>query len=345
MNEDSTEGRAVTSRDVARVAGVSQATVSRTMADGSVSPGTRARVLAAMDELGYVPHAAATAMKTRRTNTIGVVVADIANPFYQEVLDELTKDISSRALRVVVWNTGDGSQSDALTAIREKAVDGVIFTTATQESEELRTAVERNSPLVLINRSVPGVECDEVVSENRRGAASVADFLVRHHREAAAFIGGAPNASTSVERRDGFLGRMRELGHPLPDELIRSGDYSHEVSREIAEELLGRPTPPTAIFCANDYMAFGALDAVRARGLNPLEAPWIIGFDDVAMASWASFDLTTVRQPSRQMARKGVELLLARISDPGSAVTTHVFPCRLIERGSTPSMRPPATGS
>jgi len=305
------------------------------MADGRVSADTRARVLAAMAALGYVPHAAATTMKTRRTNTIGVVVADIANPFYQEILDELSRDISSKGLRVVVWNTGEGSQSDALAAIRERAVDGVIFTTATEESAELHAAIERESPVVLINRSVPGIECDEVVSENRVGAASVADFLIERHRVAVAFIGGASNASTSVERRDGFLGRMRELGHPLPDELIYNARYSHEISREITAALLDRPTPPTAIFCANDYMAFGALDAVRASGLSQLEAPWVIGFDDVAMASWASFDLTTVRQPSKDMARKGVQLLLNRIADPAAPVTTHVFGCRLIERGST----------
>ncbi|HEX3680671.1 MAG TPA: LacI family DNA-binding transcriptional regulator [Galbitalea sp.] len=327
----------VTSRDVARLAGVSQATVSRTMADRSVSADTRDRVRRAMDELGYVPHAGATAMKTRRTNTIGVVVADIVNPFYQEILDELTIEISRRGLRVVVWNTGEGSQRDALIAIREKAIDGVIFTTATEESAELQIAVERDSPVVLINRSVAGVECDEVVSENRTGAASVADYLIENHRSNAAFIGGAANASTSAERRDGFLGRMRELGHPLADDTIFDAGYSHEISRELTANLLARPTPPAAIFCANDYMAFGALDAMRASGLNSRDAPWVIGFDDVAMASWTSFDLTTVQQPTREMARAGVQLLLERISDPSAPPTKRVFPCRLIERGSTAS--------
>jgi LacI family transcriptional regulator len=335
IDMNSADKNPVTSRDVARLAGVSQATVSRTMADGSVSPATRARVRRAMDELGYVPHAGATAMKTRRTDTIGVVVADIANPFYQEILDELTNEISRHGLRVVVWNTGEGSQRDALIAIREKATDGVIFTTATEESAELRIAVERKSPLVLINRSVAGVECDQVVSENHAGAASVADFLVERHRSDSAFIGGPVNASTSIERRDGFLSRMAELGHPLADDAIFDARYSHEISRRITEELLARATPPEAIFCANDYMAFGALDAVRGSGMDPAGAPWVIGFDDVAMAAWTSFDLTTVRQPSREMARAGVRLLLQRISDPSSPATRCVFACQLIERGST----------
>lgn len=329
----------VTSRDVARLAGVSQATVSRVMADGNVvTEATRRKVLAAMDQLGYVPHAGATAMKTRRTNTIGVVVADLANPFYQETLDELTTQISRAGYRVVVWNTGHGTQNDALIAIREKAVDGVAFTTATEESHELRAAVERKSPLVLINRTVSGIECDQVISANEVGAASVADFFVEHGRFDVAFIGGSSNASTSRERREGFLTRMAELGHAVPAELVLSGDYSHEVSRDITLSLLSRPVAPKAIFCANDYMAFGALDAIRALGLTVAQAPWVIGFDDVAMASWSSFDLTTVRQPSREMARAGVELLLARINEPLAPVTKKVLPCRLIVRGSTRSV-------
>lgn len=288
-----------------------------------------------MDELGYVPHAGATAMKTRRTNTIGVVVADLANPFYQEILDELTTEISQAGYRVVVWNTGHGTRSDALIAIREKAVDGVAFTTATEESAELKAAVERKSPLVLINRTVAGIECDQVISENEAGAASVADFVVSHGCARAAFIGGSANASTSRERRSGFVNRMSELGRPVAEALLFSGGYSHEVSRTITLSLLASAETPDVIFCANDYMAFGVLDAIRAAGLSAAEAPWVIGFDDVAMAAWSSFDLTTVRQPSREMARLGTELLIARINDPLTPITKKVFPCDLVVRGST----------
>lgn len=326
----------VTSRDVARMAGVSQATVSRSMSHSSnVAPATRERVLAAMDSLGYVPHAGATAMRTRRTNTIGVVVADLANPFYPEVLDELTRNIAGAGFRVVIWNTGGGSQDDALTAIRERAIDGVAFTTATEESAELRAAVERNSPIVLINRSVSGVDCDQVTSSNRIGGAAVADYLVGSGKMNVAFIGGATNASTSRERSEGFLGRMVELGHPVPEELRFNGEYSYRLSAQITDGLLDRISRPEAIFCANDYMAFGALDSLRANGRSAPTDCWVIGYDDVDMAAWSSFDLTTIRQPSREMARTGAKLLLARIESPDRP-TEHVeFPCHLIVRGST----------
>ncbi|GAA3676477.1 LacI family DNA-binding transcriptional regulator [Arthrobacter ginkgonis] len=332
----------VTSRDVARLAGVSQATVSRVMsAPAKLSPATAAKVHAAMEELGYVPHAGAQAMKTRRTRTIGVVVADLTNPFYPEILDELTQELDAAGYRVVLWNAGGGSHQDALTAIREHAVDGVIFTTATEESVELQAAVEKGSPIVLINRVVDRFECDQVTSSNRAGGALVADYLLSHNKTRVAFIGGRQNASTSRDRAAGFLERMREAGHPVPEELSLHGTFSHDVSAGFMERLLSLPERPQAVFCANDYMAFGALDALRRHGLSAPRDCWIVGYDDVEMAAWDSFSLTTVRQPSREMARAGAKLLLERIESPGQPPQRREFPCELIVRGST---TPPPRG-
>ncbi|NKX55537.1 LacI family DNA-binding transcriptional regulator [Arthrobacter mobilis] len=325
----------VTSRDVARLAGVSQATVSRALSSSSkLSPATKAKVRAAMEELGYVPHAGAQAMKTQRSNTIGVVVADLTNPFYSEVLDELSRELDKAGLRVVIWNTGGSSHTDALKAIGEHAVDGVIFTTATEESLELRAAIEKAKPIVLINRSIEGLDCDRVMSDNVGGGAAVAEYLVRHRRTRVAFIGGTENASTSRERGRGFLARMRELGHPVPEHFRFRGGFDHDVSAQIMERLLARADSPQAVFCANDFMAFGALDALRRAARDQGEC-WVIGYDDVDMAAWSSFNLTTVRQPSRDMARTGVQLLLERLKNPGAPPRKVDFPSELIVRGST----------
>jgi LacI family transcriptional regulator len=325
----------VTSRDVAELAGVSQATVSRVMSSSAkLSPATKARVQAAMETLGYVPHAGAQAMKTRRTNTIGVVVADLTNPFYAEVLDELSGELDAAGFRVVIWNSGGGSQHDALKAIREYAVDGVIFTTATEDSLELQAAIEKSSPIVLINRVVEGLECDQVSSSNTDGGAAVADYLVANEKTRVAFIGGADNASTSRERGRGFLDRMAERGHAVPEHFRFQGGFSHDISAQVMKRLLSRADRPQAVFCANDLMAFGALDALRASRVQPQDC-WIIGYDDVEMASWDSFSLTTVRQPSREMARIGARLLVERIHSPGLVPRRVNFPCDLIVRGST----------
>ncbi|KQR64175.1 hypothetical protein ASF98_11820 [Arthrobacter sp. Leaf337] len=325
----------VTSRDVAELAGVSQATVSRVMSSpAKLSPATKARVQAAMETLGYVPHAGAQAMKTRRTNTIGVVVADLTNPFYPEVLDELSRELDAAGFRVVIWNAGGGSHHDALKAIREHAVDGVIFTTATEDSLELQAAIEKNSPIVLINRVVEGLDCDQVTSSNTAGGTAVANYLLAHGKTRVAFIGGAQNASTSRERGRGFLGRMAEQGHVVPEHFRFDGKFSHDISAQITNRLLARADRPQAIFCANDHMAFGALDALRAHHIQPKDC-WVIGYDDVDMAAWDSFSLTTVRQPSREMARAGAEMMINRVHTPKHAPRKVNFPCDLIVRGST----------
>lgn len=324
----------VTSRDVAELAGVSQATVSRVMSSSpKLSPATKARVQAAMETLGYVPHAGAQAMKTKRTNTIGVVVADLNNPFYSEALDELTRELDTSGFRVVIWNAGGGSHQDALKAIREHAVDGVIFTTATEDSAELQAAIEKNSPIVLINRVVEGLECDQVTSSNDEGGAAVADYLLAHGKTRVAYIGGPDTASTSRERGRGFLKRMRAQGHAVPEHLRFNGQFSHDAAAQIMGRLLSRAKRPQAVFCANDLMAFGVLDALRAQQMTSQDC-WVIGYDDVDMASWESFNLTTVRQPSREMARIGAEMLVKRINAPGQTARQVTFPCELIVRGS-----------
>lgn len=330
----------VTSRDVAKAAGVSQATVSRVMSSsGRIRLETRQKVQEAMKELGYIPHAGAQAMKTRRTNTIGVVVAELTNPFYAEVLDELTQFFADANYRVVVWNAGSDSHNDALKAIREHAVDGVAFTTATAESPELQAAVEKSSPIVLINRTLEGVDCDRVSSNNLAGGATVADYLVENRRRKIAFIGGTGTASTSRDRARGFLNRMQELGRPVHRSMRRDACFSHDLSTLAMQDFLALTVRPDAVFCANDYMAFGAMDALRRAGLRAPQDCWVIGYDDVECASWPSFDLTTVRQPSREMARIGAQMLIERIEDPTRPWQWREFPSEIIVRGSTRSQK------
>lgn len=325
----------VTSRDVARLAGVSQATVSRALAHSpKVTAETLARVQAAMDSLNYVPHAGAQAMKTRHTNVIGVVVAELTNPFYPEVLDELTKELDAAGYRVVIWNAGGGRHHDALKAIRERAVDGVIFTTATEDSAALHAALDMGSPMVFINRVVPDLDCDQVTSDNVSGGAAVADYLIDSGRTRAAFIGGPKNTSTSQDRRRGFLDRMAERGCPLANDRLFQGDFSHDQSFQIMNDLISSQVAVDAVFCANDFMAFGALDAVHSRGLSVADDVWVIGYDDVEISAWASLNLTTVRQPSREMARAGARMLLQRLASPQIATQHVVFPSELVIRAS-----------
>ncbi|WP_156759889.1 LacI family DNA-binding transcriptional regulator [Microbacterium karelineae] len=325
-----------TSRDVARLAGVSQATVSRTLSSpDSVATETRVKVMAAAASLGYSPHSGARAMKTRRSNTVGVVVADLSNPFYTELLGELVEALERVEQKVVIWSSASSNHTAALESISTSAIDGLIFTTATSSSVELAAAVDRRRPVVLVNREVEGLDSDRIVSDNYAGAAAVADFFVGNGRTDVAFIGGLPEAKTAQDRSRGFVDRMAELGHPLPEHLVAEASFSHDAAAHVADKLLGRLPRPSAIFCANDFMAFGALDTRVRRALPPEEC-WVVGYDDVAMASWETLDLTTVRQPIREMAAVAVEMLMDRVNDPALPPRRRSFQPTLLVRGSTP---------
>lgn len=332
-----------TSKDVALLAGVSQATVSRSISHPEmVSEEVRARVGRAMSKLGYVPHSGARVLRGGRTNTIGIVISELMNPFYPQVLEEATAALDARGFRTVIWNAGADHRRSALEAIRAHAIDGVIFVTATPDSDELEAALKEGSPVVLVNRDVPGVDCDRVLTDNRAGARAVAEFLVANGRDGAVYIGGSPGASTAVERERHFLERMAELGAPVPLHRRFDGGFEWQRASDIARDLIVSADPPDAIFCANDYMALGALDALARSTADAAERCWVVGFDDIPMASWAQIGLTTVHQHTTEMVARAVELLVARIKSPGGAPVREVFGAELQIRASTPGATPAA---
>ena len=331
----------VTSRDVARLAGVSQMTVSRVLQDnGKVAPRTRERVLAAMREAGYRPHAAARTMRTRRTSTVGVVVADITNPFYPQLLEAVAAALDAAGQRVVLWNGPDGS--GALESLDEGTVDGLIFTTVTEATPQLTDAVARAEPIVLLHRGLDELDCDQVTTDNAAGGRAVADYLVATGHTRIGFLRGPELPSTARHREDGFRRRLADLGHPLDDDLSVAGGFAHDLARSAMRELLERPDPPTAVFCANDLTALGAVDGAVSLGRAVPEDVWVIGYDDIAMTAWDSYDITTVRQPIAEMARAAVRRLLERVDDRDLPARRDLFPSELIVRGSTARTARPA---
>lgn len=321
----------VTSRDVARAAGVSQATVSRVMsAPSSVSDDTRARVLTAMESVGYVPNHAARAMRTGHSRTVGIVVADLENPFYPQMLDALSSAFARDDYRVIVWVATTTGNDAALEAIRQGSVDGVVFTTATEESSELRSALQRRSPLVLVNRPLPQFDCDQVSSDNEAGAIVVAEYLIEHGRTSAGFIGGTPRATTSRARLAGFTSRL-----PVDPALVVEGEYTYADGYRGMTRLLDSGRPLDAVFCANDLLAFGAMDAARTAGVRIPADLWVIGYDDIPMASWDAYDLTTIRQDVASTADVAARLLIERIEGAAHPSVTTQFAPELIVRGST----------
>ncbi len=326
----------VTSRDVASAAGVSQATVSRTLSGAAgVSDEIRARVTQAAEELGYELNFAARAMRLKRSGTIGVVVDRVTNPFYPEIIESLSRTLDELDLRMILWDSQGAGEKGAIQAIGQKMVDGLIFTTATSTSSALRTALDAGAPLVLVNRIVEGVRCDQVDSDNAVVSARVARYFASAGRVRAGLVTGSSDASTAHDRRAGFVRGAAEHGVEIPEHFVVDGRFSHRGGYEALEQMLRDPEPPTAVFCSNDLSAFGVVDAARAAGVSVPDDLWIVGYDDVDMASWESFSLTTARQPVDEMVRMGVQLLQERIDSPKRASTHHRFTSELVVRDST----------
>jgi LacI family transcriptional regulator len=332
-----------TSWDVAREAGVSQATVSRVLnEDPRVSGATRARVLEVVQRLNYTPNAIARGLVSRRTKLVGVVVSDIVNPFYPELLEAIAERLDDRDLKMVLFNA-HGREEDVYTKLLlEQRVDGIVFTAALQDSKMVRQLVDRGFPLVLTNRHVEGVSADMAVGDNEAGAAAAAEHLYELGHRRIAAIAGDPRASTSYERLAGFSKALADRGCPLDDDLVVAGEFHAGRAYDLTLELLARKDRPTAIFALNDLMAFGALNAAAQAGVDVPSQLSVIGFDDVWMAGWERFDLTTVHQPLAEMAHSSVDLLTERLEDPSRSVRKLVFPSTLVVRGTT--ARPPAAG-
>lgn len=327
-----------TSRDVASVAGVSQATVSRALnKPESVSRATREVVLSAVDQLGYHPHSGAVAMKTKRTYVIGLIVAELSNPFYLEVLEETTKFLSEQGYRVVVWDSSYQAE-DAVAAINGGMVDGVIVSAWSEDSEAMRAALASDRPMVLLNRRASSNGSDSVTSDNRAGGRMVADYLVDHRKKDVVFVAGRKETSTAIERRTGFFERLDEVGSPVKYELF--GAFQAGIAAEEIKAFVDIYGAPSAVFCANDIMAIGVLNGLCERGIRVPEDTWVIGYDDVDAAGWPIIDLTTVRQSSRDMAREGASILLERLEDPSRPLMSRTFPTELVVRGTTANARP-----
>ncbi|WP_244413035.1 LacI family DNA-binding transcriptional regulator [Ancylobacter novellus] len=339
-----TNSQPATSRDIARLAKVSQATVSRVLSGHpSVQPETRDRVLAAVRQLNYRPNGMARAMRTNRTGNIGVVVSRLANPLYPQMLQILGQHLAEAGLRMMVWSTSEADEMNALSAARESLVDGIIMTTATTNSSQLYDALKLNVPVVLINRVVEGWPCDQLSSDNYDGGRQVADYLVKAGRRRLGLIGGPAVASTIRDRLAGFRDGLASLGVALdPGCCVDAPMFSHQNGFAAASALLDLADAPDAIFCVNDVLALGACDAARTRGLNVPNDFWLVGYDDIEMSAWPAFDLTTVRQPLTRMTADAVSLLQDRITGVMREHSIKVLPNDLMVRGSTAGFRPAA---
>lgn len=326
----------VLAKDVAIRAGVSVSTVSRAFTSGSaVREATRRRVLEVAREMDYQSPSARN-MLALRSSTVLLVAGDLENPFYPIVAEHLALALAQTGRRLILCPVPNGgSVDDVMQQVLEEPTSAVIVTSAFLSSGLSRTFRERRIPLILFNRIQPDANATAVTCDNFDGGRIAARTLIERGCARIAVIEGRRNTSTQTERMRGFLSVLEHAGRtPFA---VQSGDFDYATSVAAARDLLTCDTRPDGLFCVNDLMAFAALDTARHLGLRVPADLAVVGFDDVPMASWASYDLTTVRQPLRQMIRDTVDLLdimAERGDDDEPYSSIRVSPVRLIRRST-----------
>ena len=322
--------------DVARLANVSQAAVSRTFTQGaSVSEETRTKVLAAAKELGYRPNIIARSLIQKSTNIIGLIVMRFTNPFYACMIREFTKALQEQGYWTLILNIAQALElEETLPMALQYQVDGLIITSATLSSSLAQECVRAGTPVVLVNRYSTDTDINIVRCDSIAGGRIVADAFLDAGHQRLAFISGDEASSTNRDRETGFVERLWERGVRLAYR-ESAGDYMYEPGYKAAKRLLLRDDPPDGIFCANDLIAMGALDAARTElGIMVPEELSIIGFDDIPMAAWPGYALTTVRQPVDQLVDATLQVLMDAIRSQETEPVNKIIPTFLVPRTS-----------
>ena len=324
----------ITSLDVAAKAGVSQSAVSRVFSGASASKSTVQKVRDAADALGYRPNVLARSLITGQSKIIGLVVAYLDNQFYPDALERLSNALQEQGYHILIFMaSGQGTDVERVVGeLLDYQVDGIITASVGMSDDLTKRCEAAGIPVVLFNRGQDDTRLSQVTSDNRAGARKIADFLVAAGHQKIAHISGWEGSSTGRERKDGFIDALAAHGAELA--ALADGKYKRDVAAKAALDML-KSTQPDAIFVGNDHMAFAVIDALRheARQAIPGDIS-IIGYDDVLMAAWPSYDLTTMRQPSNRMVEATVETLLAQIVDRSVAPQKIAIDGPLVVRGS-----------
>ncbi|MFC5713731.1 LacI family DNA-binding transcriptional regulator [Thalassorhabdus alkalitolerans] len=324
----------VTATDVARLAGVSQSSVSRAFSkSSSVSKTKKARILEAAEKLGYQPNAFARGLTTNKSRIIGIVMRNVGNPFYPEVLEKFYNKLSERGYQLLFINSENNEiKEDEISQLIEYSVEGVIITDALLASSAVQRFLRNGISVVLFNRYIYFSGCSAVYCDNYSAAKKIGSYLLEKGHQKPAFISGPTNTSTTIDREKGFKEALFEGGIvTFPSE---DGKYSYEGGFDAAIRLLKDNPAVDSIFCANDVSAFGAMDAIKKMGYRVPEDISIIGFDNVKTSGWASYELTTWLQPVDEMVEHSIKLLLEEENKSSDQPIMKGLQGSLVERNS-----------
>lgn len=329
-----------TSKDVAMLAGVSQATVSRAFSNSAnLAPETRMRVMEAANTLNYKPNALARSLVSTHSNIIGIVKGYSQNTVFAEMLSEVVYGLQRADKRVIYFEAEKNDSIDSLTdKIMQYQIEGLILMYANLTSDLTLSCRQRDIPVLQMHRYSKALRANAVLPDNARAAAEAATLFVERGFRNFVYMGGEINSSSNMERQLGFLKRLEHFGFNNP--IVRNGLYTYESGRDTMRALATKLPLPCAILCGNDLMAFGAIDVLKYElGLRVGEDVALIGFDNSFIGEWPSYSLSSFAQPIAEMAQDGLTLLFANINDHSMAPVERRYPLVLIERGTTKQVK------
>lgn len=323
-------------RDVAREADVSISAVSRTFTEGaSVSAKTREKVMKAAEKLGYRRNALARSLMTQRSDLVGIISNNFRNPAFMEIFNRFTLGLQEKKLRPLIINlSGEMDHRQALDLLIQYQVDGVIIASSTLPEAFSEACIEARLPTVMaFGRGRDSSGLSSVSVDNVDGGRIAADLLVERGCRHIGFIGGPAQATTTVDRLRGFRERLKE--NNLEARELCVAQYAHADGMAAAGKLLATDPDIDAIFCGDDIIAMGVSDYIRSQsGRRIPEDIGVLGFNDIAMAGWPAYNLTTIRQPIDEITANAVEMICERIESPSLPVQTRLIPCAAVIRGT-----------
>lgn len=333
----------ITIKDVAAKARVSTTTVSHVI-NGTryVSEDLIERVNHAIRELKYQPNALARSLRNKETGTIGMVTPDNSNPFFAEIARHIEDACFAQGYSVILCNSDQDPQKEQayIRLLLEKQVDGIVFVAAAARAQSLREITERSIPMVVVDRELPGINADFVMTDHRRGGRLATMHLIERGIERGhtriACIAGPSDVTPSWERVQGYRDALESAGLAYEESLIRRGNFQAPSGYSAMKELLTMSAEqlPTCVFACNDLMAIGAIRAISEVGLRVPEDVAVVGYDNISLSSFTNPPLTTVAQPHREMGRLAAELLLDRINDKAARIERRLLEPALIIRQS-----------
>jgi LacI family transcriptional regulator len=330
----------VTMADVAREAGVSAMTVSRVINNkDDVSPATRGRVLDIVERLGYRPSGIARSLATRRTGTLGLVVPDVANPFFSDVARGVEHVAYAEGYNVFLCNTEEDLQREesVLVSLEEKRVDGLVLCSSRLDDSELQAVLDRYSSVVLVNRNLQDKRISTVVVDDKAGGCLATQHLLHAGHREVGFLAGPPASRSGRQRLAGYRAALAAADVPDDPSWVRPCSPKVEGGQQTARQLLAANPMLTALFCYNDLVAVGALHACAEMGRRVPDDVAVVGFDDIPLAALVNPPLTTCRVPRYELGAQAVRLLLNQIRSYPYDADHVVLRPELVIRASAPS--------